>query len=41
MNAAVSAAATASALRGEHRFGIGAGDFAYRDPADSTDERAG
>ena len=39
--AAVSAAAAASALRGEHRFGIGAGDFAYSDPADSTDERAG
>ena len=34
-------AATALTLRGEHRFGIGAGDFTDRDPADSTDERAG
>ena len=34
-------AATGLALRGEHRFRIGAGNFAYRDPADSTDERAG
>jgi hypothetical protein len=29
------------AFRGEDGFGIGAGNFAYRDPADSTDERAG
>ena len=31
--------ATALALRGEHRFGIGAGDFAYRDPADAANQR--
>ena len=33
-------AATASGLRGEHRFGIGARDFADRDPANAAHQRA-
>ena len=28
------------ALRGEDRFRIGAGDFAHRDPANATNQRA-
>jgi hypothetical protein len=28
------------AFRGENGFGIGTGNFAYRDPAESTDKRA-
>ena len=28
------------AFRGEDRFGIGAGNFAHRNPAESTDKRA-